>query len=97
MLFRSWLASLLLPPDAYAPRRLLVPFSGAGSEMIGAGLAGWDFVQGIEQSSEYAATAWARLEWWARYHGWDAEAAMEAAAARFAAPKVPDGQLALPL
>jgi hypothetical protein len=91
-----WLAALLLPPAEYAPRRLLVPFSGAGSEMAGAGLAGWDVVQGIEQSSEYAATAWARLEWWARYHGWDAEAAMEAAAARFAAQgNVPEGQLAL--
>ena len=48
-----WLASLLLPPDAYAPRRLLVPFSGSGSEMIGALLAGWEQVQGVEIEQEY--------------------------------------------
>ena len=27
----TWLAKLLLPPAAYAPRRLLVPFCGTGS------------------------------------------------------------------
>lgn len=60
------LATLLLPPvrtDGTA-RRLLVPFSGSGSEMIGALLAGWDEVTGIEQSEEYAAIARKRLAWW---------------------------------
>jgi hypothetical protein len=30
-----YLATLLLPPASVAPRRLLVPFAGSGSEMIG--------------------------------------------------------------
>ena len=30
-----WLASMLLPPASVQPRRLLVPFAGVGSEMIG--------------------------------------------------------------
>jgi DNA modification methylase len=59
-----YLATLLLPPAAYGPRRLLVPFSGSGSEMIGAGLAGWEFVQGIELEAEHVAIARARLAWW---------------------------------
>ena len=49
----SYLAGLLLPPAAYSPRRILVPFSGSGSECIGAAIAGWEFVQGIEMSAEY--------------------------------------------
>lgn len=59
------LATLLLPPDAYAPRRLFVPFAGSGSEAIGAMLAGWDEVVGVELSDEYADIARARLAWWA--------------------------------
>ena len=59
-----YLATLLLPPAAYGPRRLLVPFSGSGSEMIGAGLAGWEHVQGIELEAEHVAIAAARLAWW---------------------------------
>lgn len=60
----KWLATLLLPPDLYAPRRLLVPFSGAGSEMIGALLAGWEEVQGVELMPEHVEIARARLDWW---------------------------------
>ena len=44
-----YLARLILPPDQDGPRRLIVPYSGTGSEMIGAMLAGWDEVTGIEQ------------------------------------------------
>ena len=58
------LATLLLPPDLYAPRRLLVPFAGAASEMIGAMLAGWEVVQGIELEAEHVAIARARLAFW---------------------------------
>lgn len=56
----EWIAKLLLPPprEDGAPRRLLVPFSGAGSEVAGALRAGWDEVVGIERSEEYA--AWSR-------------------------------------
>ena len=59
-----WLATLLLPPDAYAPRRILVPFAGSGSEAIGAMLAGWEEVVAIEREDEYADIARARLAWW---------------------------------
>jgi site-specific DNA-methyltransferase (adenine-specific) len=56
-----YLATLLLPPKRDTPRRLLVPFSGSGSEMIGALLAGWDEVVGIEREAEYAEIARGRL------------------------------------
>lgn len=60
----EWLAKLLLPPPFYAPRRILIPFAGSGSEMIGAMRAGWEHVYGIELSTEYAQIACARLEYW---------------------------------
>ncbi len=56
-----WLARLLLPPDAYAPRRILVPFAGAGSEIIGARQAGWDEIVGVELHEKYADLARKRL------------------------------------
>ena len=58
-----YLASLLLPPARY-DRRLLVPFAGSGSETIGGMLAGWDHVDGIELSDEYATVANRRIEYW---------------------------------
>lgn len=61
-----YLATLLLPPDAYAPRRLLVPFAGSGSECIGAWQAGWEHVTGIEMVDEYVAIARARIAEWQR-------------------------------
>ena len=59
-----YLATLLLPPAEYAPRRLLVPFAGVGSEMIGARLAGWEEVTGIELNEEYIEIGKARLAHW---------------------------------
>ena len=59
-----WLATLLLPPAEYGPRRILVPFSGSGSEMIGAHLAGWEEIVGIEMEREYVEIARARLDYW---------------------------------
>jgi DNA modification methylase len=56
------LAKLILPqssPDTQ--RRLLVPFSGSGSEMIGGLQAGWNDVVGIELSAEYIEIAKQRL------------------------------------
>jgi len=53
----EYLAKLILPPAGSGPRRLLVPFSGSGSEMIGAQRAGWDHITGVEQSAEYVAIA----------------------------------------
>ena len=65
-----YLASILSPPPEYAPRRLLIPFSGSGSEIIGACLSGgWEFVQGIEMSAEYARIAEARINFWQNNSG----------------------------
>lgn len=63
----KWLATLLLPPLEYAPRRLLVPFAGSGSEMIGALLAGWEEVVGIELLRENVTVARARIAWWQKW------------------------------
>ena len=62
----KYLATLLLPPDRYAPRRIFIPFSGVGSEMIGAGLAGWEEIHGVEFDTEngYVDIAEKRLEYW---------------------------------
>jgi site-specific DNA-methyltransferase (adenine-specific) len=60
----TYLATLLLPPEQYAPRRILVPFAGVASEMIGAWRAGWDEIVGIELSEEYCEIGRARLEHW---------------------------------
>ena len=55
-----WLASLIKPPTGDAT--LLVPFSGAGSEMIGAMQAGWPSVVGIERDAAYVVIAKARIK-----------------------------------
>ncbi len=44
-------------------------------EMIGALLAGWDEVVGVELSPEYAEIARARLKHWQRYRRADSDAA----------------------
>lgn len=59
-----YLATLILPPIEYAPRKMLVPFAGVASEMIGAMLAGWDEIIGIEREAEYCEIGRARLEYW---------------------------------
>ncbi len=59
-----YLATLLLPPAAYAPRRLLNPFGGSGSESIGALLAGWDEIVYVEREAEYVEIAKRRAEYW---------------------------------
>lgn len=66
------LATLLLPPAEYTPRRLFVPFSGSGSEMIGGLMAGWDEVIGAEFDKEngYVNIANKRLEYWCGKTRW---------------------------
>lgn len=59
-----YLAMLLLPPAAYAPRRILVPFGGVASEAIGVMLAGWDEVVMVEREREYCDIAEARVAYW---------------------------------
>lgn len=56
----EYLARLILPPTECPV--LLVPFAGAGSEMIGATKAGWPAILGIEQDAAYVEIARARLE-----------------------------------
>lgn len=62
----KWLASLLLPPASVSPRRLLVPFAGSGSEIIGALQAGWDEVVGIEMTADYIPILQSRVEHWTK-------------------------------
>lgn len=62
----EYLARLILPPEGEEPRRLLVPYAGSGSEMIGALTAGWDYVLGIEIDPKYVTTARRRLAAWNR-------------------------------
>ncbi len=59
-----YLATLLLPPAEYAPRRLLVPFAGVASEYIGAMLAGWEEIVGVELEESHVKIAEARVAYW---------------------------------
>jgi len=60
-----YLSKLIKPPDEYLDdAKLLVPFAGSGSEMIGAFLAGWRNITGIELEQEYVDIARARIKWW---------------------------------
>lgn len=59
----KWLAKLLLPPASYDPK-LLVPFSGVGSEVIGAYMAGWENIQGVELTEEFTEVSYSRVSWW---------------------------------
>jgi DNA modification methylase/transcriptional regulator with XRE-family HTH domain len=59
-----YLATLLLVPERDTPRRLLNPFSGSGSEIIGALLAGWDEVSGVDLEPEHVEIAHARIHYW---------------------------------
>ena len=56
----EYLARLILPPNPGA--RLLVPFAGSGSEMIGARRAGWKHITGIEREKPYVKIAERRLQ-----------------------------------
>lgn len=54
------LAALILPASGNG--RLLVPFAGSGSEMLGALAAGWGEVVGIEKTDDFVRTANRRLD-----------------------------------
>jgi hypothetical protein len=61
----EYLARLILPPEPHRDTaRLLVPFAGSGSEMIGALQAGWRNVTGIEKEAEYVEIAKRRVACW---------------------------------
>jgi len=55
----EYLARLIIPANG---GKMLVPFSGSGSEMIGALNAGWGSVTGIEREQDYAGIAVNRLQ-----------------------------------
>lgn len=57
-----YLAKLLLQPGPDA--RILVPFSGSGSEDIGAMLAGWQHVVAIEQGEQWVEVNRRRAAFW---------------------------------
>ena len=64
--FNKWLATLVLPPPREAaPRRCLIPYAGAASEMLGAVRAGFEEVVGIEREPDFIRIAKARLARWA--------------------------------
>jgi len=68
----EYLATMLLPPVFVNEiRRLLVPFSGVGSEMIGAQLAGWDHIDGVEQDEDYCVDAYNRIVWWSQFSSYE--------------------------
>lgn len=85
-----YLATLLLPPAEYAPRRLLIPFSGAGSEIIGADLAGWEEVVGVELEADHVKIAEARRAYW-QQRRWELGDPARPITAKTA--DAPDGQL----
>lgn len=58
-----WLANLFFP-SGESKTRLLNPFSGSGTEVIGAMLAGWGEVVGIELERPSVTDARQRLIWW---------------------------------
>lgn len=60
----QYLATLLLPPPEYSPRRIFIPFAGVASECIGANSAGWEEVTGVELTKEYIPIAEARIKYW---------------------------------
>jgi hypothetical protein len=60
----KWLAALLLPPPEYAPRRILIPFSGSGSEAIAAALVGFEEVMAVEMLRDYCDIAETRAAFW---------------------------------
>ena len=58
----QYLATLILPPELEdRERRIFIPFSGSGSEIIGALKAGWDLAVGVEAEAKYNEIAVARV------------------------------------
>lgn len=71
VILAEWLSRLTLPPpreDGEEPRRILDPFVGSGSTLLGALEAGWDEATGIDIVREYCDIAEGRLAAWARAH-----------------------------
>jgi hypothetical protein len=54
----TYLARLILPPGG---GRLLVPYCGSGSEVVGGVRAGWEEVLGVEREERWLRVARERL------------------------------------
>lgn len=69
IMLNEYLSKMILMPESVGERRLIVPFSGLGSEMIGGILAGWTKVIGIERDDddEYIIQAEQRLKKWSEF------------------------------
>lgn len=65
----TYLARMARPPvgrpEEFGPSKILIPYAGVASEMIGAVSAGWDSVTGIEIVPEFCEIGEARLTHWA--------------------------------
>lgn len=66
----EYLATMLKPP--VDDSSILIPFSGSGSEIIGAMFAGWNNITGIEIDSDYVAIADERIKYWSKFDSYDA-------------------------
>lgn len=63
----EYIARLIVPPEAYRDdAKLLIPYSGSGSEAIGAMQAGWRNITGIELDAEYCEINRRRFDHWAK-------------------------------
>lgn len=61
----KYLATMIMPPEYFIDdAKLLVPYSGSGSEIIGALLAGWKNIDGIDSDKEYVEVSSERISWW---------------------------------
>lgn len=56
----TYLAALIRPPS-HIDSEILIPYSGAGSEIIGALKAGWKFAYGIDNDNQYCEWANSRI------------------------------------
>lgn len=60
-----YLAKMIRPPEYFLDDAvILIPYSGVGSEVVGAYLAGWKNVFAIEKEDEYSTVATKRFDWW---------------------------------
>jgi len=58
----QYLSTLILPPELEdRERRIFIPLSGSGSEIIGSLKAGWDVAVGVEAEAQYNEIAFARI------------------------------------
>lgn len=61
----EYLATMLKPPIENSS--ILIPFSGSGSEIIGAMFAGWNIINAIEIDENYCNIAKSRVDYWKQF------------------------------